>query len=183
MTKSFTRVDFDKALESVSPKVRQAYELSHEALRVMGIPHVVIGGLAVNAHGHHYTTKDVDYLVDEKDAFDGTGLVVTHKRGVPFTVDGVDIDFVMERPEYPEGVRLEMRKSIETARKRNDKVVIVADWLLVWMKLNARRSKDMAAVEGLIQAGLDVESVREALSAVGPELVQQMFERCVGNAE
>jgi hypothetical protein len=42
---SFTKVDFDKALESVSPKVRQAYELSHEALRTMGIPHVVVGGL------------------------------------------------------------------------------------------------------------------------------------------
>lgn len=181
MTKTFTKIDFTQALEEVSPKVKKAFELSHEALKSAKIAHVVIGGLAVNAYGHHYSTKDVDYLVDEKDAFTGD-IIISHKEGVPFKANGVDIDYITEKEEFPRGVKEAMRENIELARQQADKTGVVEDWLLVWMKLNAGRNKDLAGVEGLIQAGLDVESVREQLEKVGPQRIVDLFDRCVKNA-
>ncbi|MHB8419062.1 MAG: hypothetical protein ACYDCL_13375 [Myxococcales bacterium] len=182
MKPSFSKVDLDAALDEVGPHVKRAFELSHEALAAAGIPHVVVGGIAVNAYGHHYSTKDVDYLVDPADAFDGS-VVLTHKQGVPFEVAGVPIDYVTGDPGFPAAVRTAIKENIEAARSRSDQTLVVQDWLLVWLKLNAGRTKDLAAVEGLIQAGLDVESVREALSEAGPKRVVDLFERCVGNAE
>ncbi len=179
---SFTRLDLDSALLHASPALRRAFELSHEALERRGIPHVIVGGLAVNAYGHHYSTKDVDYLVDATDAFDGS-LVLTHKPGVPFEVGGVQIDYVTARPDYPDVVLRAMADVVAAARARPDVVMVVPDWLLVWMKLNAGRSKDVAGIEGLIKAGLDVESVRVALARAGDERVARFFERCVMNAE
>lgn len=180
--RSFSAVDLNRALRELNPRVKQAFELSHEALLALGIPHVVVGGLAVNAHGHQYATKDVDYLVTEADAFEGS-VVVTHRPGVPFRVAEVPIDFVVEVPSYPEKVKQAMRENIAAARSRADKVVVVQDWLLVWMKLNAGRNKDRAAVEGLVKAGLDVPSVREHLVEAGPQRIVEMFDDAVATAE
>lgn len=80
--KSHTVLNFDEALAGLGPSVRQAFEMSHETLARAGVPHVVVGGIAVNAYGHHYTTRDVDYLVDASDAFDGE-VILTHKPNVP----------------------------------------------------------------------------------------------------
>lgn len=179
---TFSHVDLDEALRGIGPNVRQAFELSHDALVALRIPHVLVGGLAVNAYGHHYATRDVDYLVDAADAFTGS-LVLSHRTGVPFEVKGVAIDYVTLRPDFPAGVQEAMRANVEAARSRADYTVVVQDWLLVWMKLNAGRSKDYAAVEGLLQAGLDAESVREHLRAVGPAVIVEKFARCVANAE
>ena len=181
-TPSQTLIDFDDALKNVGADVQQAFYLSHEALKSAGIPHVVVGGLAINAYGHRYSTKDVDYLVEAKDAFDGD-MVVTHRAGVPTRVGKVLIDYVLEDARFPDGVRRAMRDSVEAARAREDKTGVVRDWLLVWMKLNAGRSKDLAGIEGLVRAGLDTRSVREALVAVGPDRVVSLFDRCVQVAE
>ena len=182
MKPSFTKIDLDKALREIGPKVQRAFDLSHGALLRAGIPHVVVGGLAVNAYGHHYSTHDVDYLVDAEDAFEGK-VVLTHRPGVPFQVGGVPIDYVTEDARFPQAVREAMRANVEAARQRDDKVAVIQDWLLVWLKLNVGRSKDVAAVVGLIQAGLDVENVRDRLVDAGPERVVAFFDRCIEEAE
>jgi hypothetical protein len=57
-----TRIGLEAALGCVSTQVKQALELSHERLAGLGIPHVLIGGLAVGVHGYPYATQDVDWL-------------------------------------------------------------------------------------------------------------------------
>lgn len=182
MAKSYTKVSIEQALKSVSPDVRRAFELSHEVLQRVGVPHVLVGGLAVNAYGHHYSTADVDYLVDPNDVFEGT-LVVTHKPGVPFRIGDVNVDYVTAAPDFPEVIRDAMANVVEEARQHPDMVVVIPDGLLVWMKLNAGRSKDVAAVEGMLAAGLDVDTVREFLDQVGDTRVSELFERCVRRVE
>lgn len=182
MTPTLTKVDFSEALANSDPRVRQAFWSSHAALVKLGIPHIVIGGLAVNAHGHHYSTRDVDYLIDAQDVFAGDA-VIYHKSQIPISVGGVPIDYVPSNDTYPELVRREMREELEAARTRTDKTGIAADWLLVWMKLNVGRSRDVAGIEGMIRVGLDVASVSEALAEVGDARVIESFERCVRRAE
>ncbi len=65
---------------------------------------MVVGGLAVNAHGHPCSTGGVDDLVDAGEAFEGE-IVLTHRAAVPFEVDGVPIDDVTAAPRFPEAVR------------------------------------------------------------------------------
>ena len=53
----------DVLREVVSPAIlRRAGDISR-LLAELGIPHVLIGGLAVGVHSHPRTTKDVDFLV------------------------------------------------------------------------------------------------------------------------
>lgn len=58
-----TRTGLDAARSGVSPTVNSAVEMSHERLAEFGIPHVLVGGIAVGVHGHQYATQDVDCLV------------------------------------------------------------------------------------------------------------------------
>jgi hypothetical protein len=178
--KSQTILNFAEAVENLGPRVRQAYELSTEALARLAIPHIVVGGIAVCAYGHARSVNDVDYLVLTGDVFEGD-VVRTLRPGVPFKVSGVAIDYCVERDTYPLEVRDAMRECVAEARERGDKSGIVPDWLLVWMKLCEGRHKDVADVEGLVRAGLDVAAVRANLP--GPERVRELFERCVAAAE
>jgi hypothetical protein len=180
---SYSRVNLDKALASVSPAVKQAFEMSSGRLTNMDIPHVLIGGLAVNAHGYHYATADVDYLVAAGDAFEGS-FILTHKAGIPFEVAGVQVDYVTIRPDYPPMVQDAMQAALTAAKKQSTRIVIVQDWLLVWMKLEVGRTKDLAAVEGLLSVGLDAAYVREKLMEAGSSIrVLGLFDRCVAKAQ
>ena len=181
--KSYTRVDLQAALDSVSPAVKRAYEKAHELLRDHGIPHVLIGGLAVNAYGHHYTTHDVDFLVAQKDVFDGA-FVLTHKLGVPFKVGGVSIDYLpVETESFPPAIKDALNKIIAETRKTVEKVAVIPDWLLVWTKLHIGRAKDQGAIVELIHSGLDVDSVLSELERIKDERVLGLFARCVEQAE
>ncbi len=173
-------VSFKKALASVSPAVRAAFELSDEALTSAGVTHALIGGLAVNASGYHYTTDDVDFLVVEDEAFDVRASGIrSFKPGVPYRVNGVAVDLLTINDDYPEVVKEAMDAVLIEAADSDD-IVIVSGGLLVWMKLNAGRSKDHAAVEGLLKGGhVDAREVRDFLEEVGDDSVIKSFERCV----
>lgn len=180
--KSLTKVDIQAALRSVSPEVRLAIEESHKALQKAGVAHVVIGGMAVNAYGHHYSTDDVDYLVDPKEAFLGT-VVLTHREGVPFAVGEVGIDYLTATKDMPAKVRAAIAQHLRASRSAPAKLFVVSDWLLVWLKLNVGRTKDMAGVEGLLHKGLDAAYVRSKLVSVGPPRVVALFDRCIAHVE
>jgi hypothetical protein len=115
-------------------------------LEEKGIAHVLIGGLAVNAYGYHYSTHDVDFLVRKDDVFDGEAII-THKPGVPHAVGGVAVDYLTIRDDYPEAVKAAMEDALCQA---DDSMYasVVSDGLLVWMKLNAGRTKDLAGCGG-----------------------------------
>ncbi|MBN1337305.1 MAG: hypothetical protein JXB39_15205 [Deltaproteobacteria bacterium] len=156
-------MDLDRALEAVSPRVRRAVWAAHEALNAAGVPHLLVGGLAVGAYGYPYATQDVDFLVGD-DAFEFHGAIVLHAPGVPIQVGGVVIDYVS--PD----AHVDQQRLIEEARgDRNLHVVPIEH--LVYMKLVAGRQRDMAAIVGLLQAGMDAEGVRAFLAKAAPDLV------------
>jgi hypothetical protein len=79
---------------------------SHEALRDAGVPHAVVGGLAVFLHGHRRMTTDVDILVSAPErpavhrALQSAGLVL---RGREFIGDK-DVRLHLLLTGQPEGI-------------------------------------------------------------------------------
>jgi hypothetical protein len=53
-------------------------------LEKAGIPYAIVGGMAVNAHGHERTTKDVDLLLTAE------GLAEFQRRFVPKNYEGTE---------------------------------------------------------------------------------------------
>lgn len=170
--RTLVRNGLDAALKCVGPNVKQAFEKSHERLAEMGIPHALVGGLAVGSHGHQYATTDVDWLVPDS-AFEG-GLVVTFRPGMPIRVDDVAVDYLV--PDGPANVMTEMREALAASEASLDHVIVASEELLVWMKLKAGRPKDIVHVTELLRAGqIDAESVRDFLVEAGDPLVLKRF--------
>lgn len=61
--------EFDRRLREIgmffqgTDPVHQTMRRVSEALTAAGIPYAIVGGMAVNAHGHRRTTGDVDFLL------------------------------------------------------------------------------------------------------------------------
>lgn len=181
-----TRTGLDAARGAVSPTVNSALEMSHERLAELGIPHVLIGGIAVGVHGHQYATQDVDWLVPRAAAFDCTidadGVeLVAYQPGVPVKVLGIDIEYVT--PEGPPFVLEAMKSALATSEATPKVIVVVTAELLVWMKLRAGRPKDRTAVVELLRAGqIESHVVRTFLVAAGDENVVARFDYAVQQA-
>lgn len=122
----------------VSDRVLDACLKTSAHLTALGIAHFVIGGLAVGAWGHPRATKDIDFLVLERQVFDGK-VFVTFKPGIPINADGVAIDYLTAESL---GIT-EINASGEPAPIE----------LLFLMKLRAHRKQDQADVVALITAG------------------------------
>ena len=53
----------EELAEVVAPSVLLDAIDTSRRLTALGVPHALIGGLAVGLHGHPRATKDVDFLV------------------------------------------------------------------------------------------------------------------------
>ena len=140
--------DIHEALAFLQPEVREAtIEVSAELAR-QGVPHTVVGGVAVNAHGHSYNTTDVDFLVRDSE-FPRRGPIVLPQ---PFPIEyaGVRIDYLSE---HIHPVLADYPKTVDKADAGHVIPVIPIE-PLVLMKLIAWRPKDRAAIIGLLQKGL-----------------------------
>lgn len=166
----------ERAMAAVHPDVKEALLQSHAALAALGIPHVVIGDLAVGAHGYFYATRRVDYLVPEASAFEGK-VVITFKPGVPIRVGDVPIDYLV--PEGPENVRQRMEECMARALASPAEMTYVPSDLLTYMKLKAGRAKDIGAVVELLKTGMDPDATRAFLRASADGVVLERFDRCV----
>ena len=157
----------------VAPRVREAAVKTAAQLNHLGIRHALAGGLAVGAHGYIRATTDVDFLVGEE-AFDHQGLLVAFKAGVPIEVDGIRIDYlstalgpqleeVLDHPPMSEGL------------------AVVPIEALIYLKLAAKRRKDLVDVIELVKAGADLTRVRDYLRQYADDLVP-LFEELVNEA-
>lgn len=176
---TLAREGLEAALDGVNARVRRAFEISHEQLTALGIPHALVGGLAVGAHGYQYATQDVDWLVPTAAAFDGTAFLM-FKPGVPIRAENVVIDYLT--PEGPPNVVEAMEIALRTSEATPGHVVIVPPELLVWMKLKAGRGKDTGAIIELLHAGLNEDSVRAFLLEAGNKKVIDRFDAAVQKA-
>jgi len=155
----------------VAPEVIDAMRVASDALKRAGVRHVVVGGLAVGAHGFPRATKDVDFLVGDEAFERHAGGLVTLRAGVPFQVNQVAVDFLgVERSE-----------SFLAAALEADPGSMIEGPPLVYLKLKSPRHKDRTDVIELVKAGLEIDACREYLSAHAPSFVAR-FEDAVERA-
>lgn len=137
----------------VSSKVLDAMRVAHDELTKIGVPHLLVGGLAVGAYGYPRATKDVDFLVgDEAFELHGAG-VVTLKPGVPIQVAGVLVDHVSAQANEEH-----LRSLLRQPHTGEPPVAPIE--ALVYLKLKSPRAKDRADVIELIKGGIDLERCR-----------------------
>ncbi len=138
----------------VSSQILDAYHSASARLTELGVPHLVIGGLAVGAWGHPRATKDIDFLVRERDVFDGK-LFLSFKPNIPIQHNGVAIDYLVV-----ESLKTKSRFSV-----KNGEVVPLE--VLFAMKLRAHRAQDEADVVALLQKGADATAIGHWLTKEG----------------
>ena len=132
------------------------------------------GGLAVGAHGYIRATTDVYFLVGEE-AFSHQGLLVAFKAGVPIEVDGIRIAYLSPTALGPQ------MEEVLNHPLMSEGLAVVPIEALIYMKLVARRRKDMVDVIELVKAGADVPRVRDYLSQYASDLLP-LFEELVTEA-
>src|SRR5262245_8403338 len=90
----------ERALAALPASVATALTEGSKRLTSLGIRHAIAGGVAVGVHGAPRNTTDVDFLVGIE-AFEGAGLVLTHRAGVPVRVGDVAVDLIpAEEPAF-----------------------------------------------------------------------------------
>lgn len=152
----------------------QAARAASKQLRAAGIPHQLIGGLALAAHGYVRATHDVDFLVGAEALIQHRGGLVTLHPAVPIAIGDIPIDSI---PTPNESLLNESTSKVEG-------VPVAHAGLLVFMKLRAGRRKDVQDVRELVDAGIHVGSVRDFLFAicVDDDILTQ-FENIVQDAD
>ena len=168
------RMDLKEVFRFISPKVRDAAIKTAEQLNALGIRHALAGGLAVGAHGYVRATIDVDFLVGEE-AFEHHGSVVAFKAGVPIEVDGVRIDYLS-----PVSLGPQLEEVLDHPLM-NEGLAIVPIEVLIYMKLVAKRRKDLVDVIELVKVGADVKRTQDYLRQYASDLVP-LFEELVNEA-
>jgi len=172
--RTLDRMDLKEVFRFVAPQVREAALKTAHQLNQLGIRHALAGGLAVGAHGYIRATTDVDFLVGDE-AFEHKGSVVAFKPGVPIEVDGVRIDYLS-----PISLGKQLEKVLDDPPV-NEGLAIVPIEVLIYMKLMARRRRDLVDVVELVRAGANVNSVRDYLQQYAHDLVPT-FEELANDA-
>jgi len=167
-------MDLKEVFRFVAPRVRDAAIKSAAKLNDLGIRYALAGGLAVGAHGYVRATVDVDFLVGEE-AFEHHGTVVAFKAGVPIEVDGVRIDYLS-----PVSLGAQLEEVLDRP-PMNEGLAIVPIEVLIYMKLAAKRRRDLVDVIELVKVGADVNRVRDYLQQYATDLIPR-FEELVNEA-
>jgi hypothetical protein len=167
-------MDIKDAFRFVAPRVRDAAVKTAAQLNHLGIRYALAGGLAVGAHGYIRATTDVDFLVGEE-AFDHQGALVAFKAGVPIEVDGIRIDYLSPTSLGPQ------MEEVLNHPPMSEGLAVVPIEALFYMKLVAKRRKDLLDVVELIKAGADLTLVRDYLKQYAGDLVP-LFEELVNEA-
>lgn len=152
----------------VSSEVLTAMLEAHRALDRAGIPHALVGALAVGAYGYPRASKDVDFLVGDE-AFDRhESGIITLKPGVPVEYKGITIDPIAITPGSEH-----LRNSVDQPEV-SEGIPVAPPEALVYMKLISPRRKDSADIVELVASGLMIEPVFDYLSRHAPNLVAKL---------
>ncbi|MGH7170709.1 MAG: hypothetical protein ACRELF_03435 [Gemmataceae bacterium] len=164
------RPDLDRLRGIVAAEILAAIEVASAKLREAGIPHALVGGLAVGAHGYPRTTDDVDFLVGDEAFEKHAGGLVTLKLPL-IAIGNVRIDFISL--DESRGEKESLRSALESSLTSNQ-VPIVPLAALVYLKLKAGRQKDRADVVELLKRGrIEVEEIERYLAKHAPVLVRK----------
>jgi hypothetical protein len=137
-------------------------------LTELGIPHALIGGLAVGLHGYPRATKDVDFLVGNQ-AFDRMEPLLVFREELR---DLVAVGVVDLMP-LPTG-HSELAAYLDTTA--GDEIPVVGMEGLILLKLLADRPQDRADIDALLGCGVSVAAVTAYLRRHAPDLVSRFAE-------
>lgn len=172
MTKKFGSPDLTLLDGTVSKKIIEVIHTASEKLTEMGVRHILIGAVAVNAYGRARSTTDVDFLVGPE-AFEKEGLLVSHKPGLPLEINGIGIDYLtLDTFEAEE----ELEEELDDPEVSED-VPIISGPALIYTKLVANRRRDKDDVIALMQLGISDRAVRTYLrenAPDSPELLERL---------
>ncbi|MGH9427560.1 MAG: hypothetical protein ACRD2L_14810, partial [Terriglobia bacterium] len=101
--------------------------------------------------------------------------VVAFKAGVPIEVDGVRIDYLS-----PASLGSQLKEVLDHP-PMNEGLAIVPIEVLIYMKLVAKRRRDLVDVVELVKVGANVNRVRAYLTQYASDLLPQ-FEELVTEA-
>jgi hypothetical protein len=137
-------------------------------LTELGVPHALIGGLAVGIHGHPRATKDVDFLVGDL-AFERVAPILVFRDELRDLVRVGVIDLMpipAELSELADALRVPAAGEIP----------VIGPEALTLLKLRANRPQDRADLIALINSGLDIGAVTTYLKRHSPDLVPRFGE-------
>jgi hypothetical protein len=155
-------------------KLRHVARIVSADLIREGIPHAIIGGLAVAEHGYVRATEDVDVLISEIDLGKLVGRPLT--VGITQIVEGVRVDYIAA-----EAGDEALEEAIAEARGA---IPIVGIPALVYLKLKLGRRRDQGDVAELVKRGrVHIRSVRKYLEELGDPDVLAEFEAIVYETE
>jgi hypothetical protein len=152
----------------VSENVIDAMVVAHRQLDKIGVPHALVGGLAVGAYGYVRATKDVDFLVTDDAFVVHSGGLVTIQTGVPIQVGTVPID-LLSQSRGETALDGAIRDASETGG-----ILIVPLDCLIYLKLKSPRSKDFADIVELLKVGHDIDTIRGLIGTNAPHLIAKL---------
>jgi hypothetical protein len=157
--------------EGLTKAEKVAEEVTRD-LSAAGIHAAIVGGLAVAAYGYPRATADVDLLVVEGQRIEGVPLGIP---GVSFVRGGVPVDALFIGKD--EGF---LRDAVFRAEGEPPILPLPA---LVYLKLKARRAKDVADIVELLKVDMAerVPAVRSWLRRHSPRMAER-FESIVSMA-
>lgn len=156
-------------LDMLADKFRKAVHAADETYARLGIPHVLIGGIAVGAYAEPRATQDVDFLVGDE-AFETVGAIISFRAGVPLEAAGVPVDSVPIDPKF----RYVYTEAIESAEESDEPgIKLVEPEYLAALKLISGRRRDLSDVVELVAHGLEEEAIHQVVGEF-PQLVDRL---------
>lgn len=160
---------FEELAGAVAARVLLNAVDASQRLSNLGVPHVLIGGLAVGVHGHPRATKDVDFLVGAE-AFERTSPLLVYRDELRDLARLGVIDFLAVPQAYPS-----LAEHLVPAVTDGEVPVIPVEGLIL-LKLHANRPQDRADIAALLHAGADTTRVTRYLRDHAPKLVARFAE-------
>jgi len=160
--------DLSRLESVVSTSVLDAMRAAGRRLSELGVRHLIVGGLAVAAHGYLRATRAVDFLVGDEAFEHHGGGIVTMRPGVPIQVGGVMVDHLSVQT-----VDAHLTQNLPAATVE---LAVAPIDVLVFLKLNSPRPRDRVDIAELIRAGADVEQCRAYLQTNAPQFLSKLEE-------
>ena len=159
---------WDRLAEVVAPQVLLDAVEASRRLTELGVPHALIGGLAVGLYGHPRATKDVDFLVADQ-AFERVAPILVFRTELKDMARVGVIDFMPLPPDQPAlAAFLRIHNDLE--------IPVISPEGLIVLKLLADRPQDRADIKALLQVGIDEATIADFLNRHAPGLVARFAE-------
>ena len=165
---------FARAMRPELPVVDQGLAALRGLLAEAGVPHALVGGVAVLHHGYVRATRDLDLLLSRSDLprleplLDRHGFARTAANRLHHRSSGVDVDLLFAGEARPRPGTPPYPSPLELGRSAREPDVVDLPALLD-LKLTAARHQDLADVVALLKA-LDEAGYLAAEAALRSEL-------------